>query len=88
MTTTWALDELVDPAPDEETERFVQKGKGVDLWSADEMRRLGQPKCHDRHETLSAGQHAPVARRELPEKRDRFLHGRRRVANERCWFHG
>src|ERR1700685_4081729 len=60
----------------------------LDLVDVDEMRRLGEPKRHDGDETLSAGQHASVARRELPKERHRFLHGRGHVANERCWFHG
>ena len=36
-----------------------------DLVDVDQMRRLGQPERHDRHQALAAGQHAAVLRRDL-----------------------
>ena len=58
-----------------------------DLVDVDEMRGLGQPKRHDRHQALAAGQHAAVFARDLAQNLQRLIERARHVANERRWLH-
>ena len=44
-----------------------------DLVDVDEMRGLRQPERHDRHQALSAGQHAAVLRRDLGQNLQRLV---------------
>ncbi len=58
-----------------------------DLVDVHEMRRLGQPERHDRHQALAARQHAAILRRDLGEDFQRFIERARHVADERRWLH-
>ena len=61
--------------------------EAFDAVDVDEMRGLGEPKRHDRHQALPAGQHAAVLRRDLAQNLQRFLQRLRRVADEWRWLH-
>ena len=62
----------------------VERRDAVDI---DEMRRLGEPERHGRHQALAAGEHAAVLGGDLGEERDRLVDGFRRVVAERRRFH-
>ena len=47
-----------------------------DLVDVDEMRRLGQPERHDRHQALPARQHAAVLRRDFRQNLQRLVERR------------
>jgi hypothetical protein len=61
-----------------------QRAHAVDV---DEMRRPRQAKCHDRHQALPAGEHAPVLARDLSQGCDRFFDRLRRVILKRRGLH-
>src|ERR1700694_5143281 len=61
--------------------------EALDLVDVDEMRRLGQPERHDRHQTLPAGEHAAVLRRNLAENFPRLVERFGHMADERRRFH-
>ena len=58
-----------------------------DLVDVDEMRGLGQPERHDRHQALPAGQHAAVLRPRLRPKSSAPRRASRHVADERRGLH-
>ena len=62
----------------------IERGDAVDV---DEMRRLGEPKRHGRHQALPAGQHAAVLAGDLRENGDRLVDGFRRVVAKRRRLH-
>ncbi len=62
----------------------VERRDAVDV---DQMRRLGEPERHGRHQALAAGQHAAVLRRDLGEQRDGLIDGFRRVVAKRRRLH-
>ncbi len=62
----------------------LERGDAVDV---DEMRRLGEPKRHGRHQTLPAGQHAAVLAGDLRQNGDRLVDGFRRVVAKRRRLH-
>ena len=59
----------------------------VDAVDVDEMRRLGEPERHGRHQALAAGQHAAVLGGDFGEQGDRLVDGFRRVIAERRRLH-
>ncbi len=66
---------------------IVSRVESGDLVDVDEMRGLGQPKRHDRHEALPAGEHAAVLRRHLGEDLHRLIERLRHMTNEGGGFH-
>src|SRR5437764_6709775 len=60
----------------------------LDAIDIDEVRGLGEPECHGRHEALTAGQDAAVVGGKFGEQRDRFVDRFRRVIAENRRFHG
>jgi hypothetical protein len=58
---------------------FVEAGNIIDV---DEMTGLGEPKGHDRNETLSARQHAAILRSDFGQDLDCLVEGFRRMVNE------
>ena len=73
-----------------DAQRFAVAGDAVeafDFVDVDQMRRLGQPERHDRHQALPAGQHAAVLRRDLRQNLQRLVERARHMADEGCGFH-
>ena len=62
----------------------IERRDAVDV---DEVRGLGEPKCHGRHQALAAGEHAAVFRRDLGEQRDCLVNRFRCVIPERRRLH-
>ncbi len=62
----------------------IERRDAVDV---DQMRGLGEPERHGRHQALAAGEHAAVLRRHLGEQRDRLVDRFRRVIAERRRLH-
>src|SRR5436190_2688225 len=59
----------------------------LDAIDIDEVRGLGEPECHGRHEALTAGQDAAVVGGKFGEQRDRFVDRFRRVIAENRRLH-
>ncbi len=62
----------------------VERFDPVDV---DEVRRLGEPERHRRHETLAAGKDAAIVAGHLRQQGDRLVDGLRRVIAEGRRFH-
>src|SRR5262252_9146326 len=63
---------------------FVEVGNLIDV---DQMRRLGEAKCHDRNKALATSQHAPILRCNLGQDPYRLVERFRHMTDERRGFH-